>query len=126
MKFEPHNLNLVNEDLTIRLSFEQAKCIIFCEKAQRYHAYLTKKFTLNFTSVSATIAGITFQVLEETISVAKKIPMQGKKKFKGMTLDTSCYIYFLKPEYKNRKIGASIPSEYLLEPFENLLRIIWK
>jgi hypothetical protein len=43
-----------------------------------------------------------------------------------MPLDTSCYIDFLKPEYKNQKIGANIPSEYLLEPFEKILRIIQK
>ena len=43
-----------------------------------------------------------------------------------MRLDSSFYIDFLKPEYKNQKIGATIPSEDVLEPFENLLRVIWK
>jgi hypothetical protein len=33
---------------------------------------------------------------------------------------------FIKPEYQNQKIGADIPSEYLLEPFEKLLKIIRK
>jgi hypothetical protein len=126
MRFEPHDLKLVNADPMIRVSFEQAGCIRFCEKIQGYNAQLTKHFTLNFTGVSTTIAGITFQVSEETISAATEIPMQGEKWFKGMPLDTSCYIDFIKPEYRNRKIGASIPSEYLLEPFEKLLKIIQK
>jgi hypothetical protein len=65
-------------------------------------------------------------VSEETISVATEIPMQGEKWFKGMPLDTSFYIDFLKPEYKNQKIGASIPREYVLEPYEKLLRVIRK
>jgi hypothetical protein len=52
--------------------------------------------------------------------------VQGEKWFKGMPLDTSCYMDFIKPEYRNRKIGANIPSEYLLEPFEKLLKIIRK
>jgi len=52
--------------------------------------------------------------------------MQGEKWFKGMLLDTSCYLDFLKPEYRNWKIGSNIPNEYLLEPFEKLLRIILK
>jgi hypothetical protein len=52
--------------------------------------------------------------------------MQGEKWFKGMPLDTSCYIDFIKPEYRNWKIGANIPSEYLLEPFEKILKIIRK
>jgi hypothetical protein len=34
-------------------------------------------------------------VSEETISVATDIPMQGEKWFKGMSLDTSCYIDFM-------------------------------
>jgi hypothetical protein len=55
-----------------------------------------------------------------------EIPVQGEKWFKGMPLDTSCYIDFIKLEYRNQKIGATIPSEYLLEPFEKLLKIIWK
>jgi hypothetical protein len=31
---------------------------------------------------------------------------------------------FIKPECLNQKIGADIPSQYLLEPFEKLLKII--
>jgi hypothetical protein len=55
-----------------------------------------------------------------------KIPMQEEKWFKGIPLDTSCYTDFIKPEYRNQKIGANIPSEYLLEPFEKLMNIILK
>jgi hypothetical protein len=33
---------------------------------------------------------------------------------------------FIKPEYGNRKVGADIPSEYLLEPFEKILKTIRK
>jgi len=85
---------------------------------------LTKQFSLKFTGVSATIAGITFQVTEETISAVIEIPMQGGKWFKGISFDTSCYIEFIKPKFRNRKIGANIPSDYLLEPFEFFLKII--
>jgi hypothetical protein len=63
-------------------------------------------------------------VSEETKSAATEIPMQGEKWFKGMPLNTSFYIDFIKLEYKNWKIGAIIPNEYILEPFEKLLRII--
>jgi hypothetical protein len=75
VRFEPQDLKLINADLTIRVSFEQDGCICFCEKIQGYNVQLTKQFSLNFTGVSATIAGITFQVTEETISVATEIPM---------------------------------------------------
>ena len=70
VRFETQNLNLVNADPMIRVSFEQDGCIIFYEKVHGYNAQLTKQFALNFNGVSATIAEITFQVSEETILVA--------------------------------------------------------
>ena len=69
----------------------------FCERIQGYNVQITESFTLNFTGVSATIAGITFQVIEETMLVAMEIPLQEEKWFKGMPLDTSCYMDFIKP-----------------------------
>jgi hypothetical protein len=63
-------------------------------------------------------------VTEETLSAATEIPLHREKWFKGIPLDISCYKDFIKPECLNQKIGADIPSQYLLEPFEKLLKII--
>jgi hypothetical protein len=62
--------------------------------------------------------------MEETLSTVTKIPPCREKWFKGMPLDISCYMDFIKPECRNRKIGDDIPSQYLLEPFDKLLKII--
>jgi hypothetical protein len=43
-----------------------------------------------------------------------------------MPLDPSFYIDFLKPKYRKQKIGATIPREYVLEPYEKILRVIQK
>jgi hypothetical protein len=43
-----------------------------------------------------------------------------------MPLDISCYMAFIKLEYRNQKIRADIPSEYLLETFDKILKIIRK
>jgi hypothetical protein len=75
VRFEPQDLKLINADPTIRASFEQVICMHLCERIQGYNAQLVEQFTLNFTGVSATIAGITFQVTKETMSVATKIPL---------------------------------------------------
>jgi ATP-dependent RNA circularization protein (DNA/RNA ligase family) len=37
VRFEPQDLRLVNADPTIRISFEQVGCIIFCEKLHGYN-----------------------------------------------------------------------------------------
>jgi hypothetical protein len=77
VRFEPQSLDLVNANRMIRVSFEQAGCMRFCEKVQGYNVQLTKQFSLKFNGVSTTIVGITFPVLEETISIVTEIPMQG-------------------------------------------------
>jgi hypothetical protein len=126
VRFEPRDLELINEDPTIRVSFEQVVCMCFCERIKGYNAKLVEQFTLNFTGVGVTIVGITFQVTEETLSAATEIPPRKENWFKGMPLNISCYMDFIKHECRNRKIGANIPSQYLLEPFEKLLKVIIK
>jgi hypothetical protein len=124
LRYEPQEMTLVNSDPAYRVSFEQAGCMRFCERIQGYNVQLTKEFTLNFNGVNTIIAGVTFPVSEETISAATEIPIQGEKWFKGMPLELMFYIDFLKPQYRKQKIGATIPREYLLEPYEKLLRVI--
>jgi hypothetical protein len=41
-----------------------------------------------------------------------------------MPLDILCYEDFIKPNFLNGKIGAGVPSQYLWEPFQNLLKVI--
>jgi hypothetical protein len=124
LRYEPQSLTLVNSDPAFRVSFEQAGCIRFCEKIQGYNLQLTKEFSLNYNGVQTTIVEVIFPVSEETIVVATKIPIQGEKWFKGMPLDPVFYTDFLKPKYRKQKIGATIPREYVLEPYEKLLRVI--
>jgi hypothetical protein len=70
VRFEPQDLKLINVEPMFRVSFEQDGYISFYENIQGYNAQLTKQSTLNFTGVSATIVGISFQVIEETMSAA--------------------------------------------------------
>jgi hypothetical protein len=63
-------------------------------------------------------------VSEGKIVVSTKIPILGERWFKGIPLDSVFYIDFLKTKYRNQKIGATIPREYVLDPYEKLLRVI--
>jgi hypothetical protein len=98
VRFEPRDLELINEDPTIMAYFEQVVCMCFCERIQGYNMKLVEQFALNFIGVNATIARITFQVTKETLSAATEIPPRGEKWFKGMPLDISCYMDFIKLE----------------------------
>jgi hypothetical protein len=83
VRFEPQDLELINEDPKIRASFEQAGCMCFCERIKGYNVKLAEQFTLNFTGVSVTIVGITFRVTEETLSAATEIPHVEKNGLKA-------------------------------------------
>jgi hypothetical protein len=114
----------VNSYPAYRVSFEKAVCMRFYERVQGYNLQLTKQFSLIFNGVSTTIVGVTFLVSEETISATTEILIQGENWFKGIPLDPLFYIDFLKPKYRKKNIGATIPREYVLEPYEKILRVI--
>jgi hypothetical protein len=63
-------------------------------------------------------------VSKDSLVDATDIPSLGEIWFKGMPLDSIFYIDFLKPIYRSQNIGATIPREYVLEPYEGLLRVI--
>jgi len=83
-------------------------------------------FTLSFGRFCTVIAGVTFQVIEETLLAATEIPPRGEMWFKGIPLDARCYEYFIKPYYLNGKVEVGIPSRYLQEPFCKFLGAIRK
>jgi hypothetical protein len=58
------------------------------------------------------------------VATTTKIPVQGEKWFKGMPLDLIFYTDFLKPKYKKKKFGATIPRECILEHYEFFLRVV--
>jgi hypothetical protein len=72
VRLEPQDLALINEDSNVRAYFEQVGCMHYCEKIQGYNMKLDEQFALIFNGFCATIAGITFWVTEETLSVRQR------------------------------------------------------
>jgi len=62
--------------------------------------------------------------MEGTLSATTKIPLGGERWSKGMPLDVLCYEGFIKPNCLNWKIETSVPSRYLRDPFQKLLKVI--
>jgi ATP-dependent RNA circularization protein (DNA/RNA ligase family) len=60
VRFKPQYLRLVNVDPTIRVSFEQVGCIIFCEKLQGYNMQVAKEFALRFNGIKDKVGNIQF------------------------------------------------------------------
>jgi hypothetical protein len=110
---EPQNLTLVNEDMDDRASFELVRCMVYCKKIQGFNMNLAEQFSLRMNEFCTVIAGITFQVTEETQSATTEIPPHSERWSKGVTLDMLCYEEFIKPDFLNEKVEAGIPSRYL-------------
>jgi hypothetical protein len=108
VRFEPQYLRLVNADPTIRVSFEQVGCIMFCEKIQGYNMQVTKDFAFIFNGIGDKVGNIQFHVSEDTITASKEILAHGEKWFKGMPTGSSLLSFF-KPEIRNTDFGATIP-----------------
>jgi hypothetical protein len=119
---KPQTLTLINEDTDVRASFEQVGCMLFCKKIHGLNMKLTEQFALSFNGLCSVIVENTFQVTEKTLSVATKITLRSERWSKGIPLDVLCYEDFIKPYYLNRKFEVSIPSRYIQEPFQKLLR----
>jgi hypothetical protein len=74
---EPQRLTLVSEESDVRESFEQVRCMLFWKKIQGFNVRLEEQFALSFNGLHTVIAGNTFHVTEETLSVAMEIPLHG-------------------------------------------------
>jgi hypothetical protein len=74
VRSKPQELALISKDPKIRASFEHVGCIQFCENIKGYNAKLDEQFSLNFNGFCMTIAGITFRVMEETLSAVTELP----------------------------------------------------
>jgi hypothetical protein len=64
--------------------------------------------------------------MEETLSATRKIPMCGDRWSKFIPLDVLCYEEFIKPNCLNGKIRTSVPSRYIWDPFQKILKMIRK
>ena len=85
--------------------FKHVGCFEFCERVQQiqYHSELTRLFIKNLHDRQVTLAGVTFTMSTNVISVATRIPNVREKWFKEGNLDLSYYEPYLKPRYKDDK-----------------------
>ena len=68
-----------------------------------------KEFALSFNGIESKVGNMQFQVFEDTIVVSTEIHARREKWFKDMQLDMACYHEFLKLEFRNTKLRATMP-----------------
>ena len=100
VRIDPYDMQLLDSEHLIREAFQRAGCINFCQKMHRGHLEVAIEFALNFDGNKTKVGRLEFEVSENSISVATKIPNNGEKWFKAMTLNDSFSEEFIKPEYQ--------------------------
>jgi hypothetical protein len=80
-------MQLLDSEPLIREAFQRVGCINFCQKMQRGHPEVAREFALNFDGTKTKVGILEFEVSELSISAATKIPNNGEKWFKAMTLN---------------------------------------
>jgi hypothetical protein len=64
---------------------------------------------LNFNGVKTKVGTLEFEVTKQSISTTTKIPIQGEKWFKAMSLKSTFSKDFLKPEYQEDNLSKGVP-----------------
>ena len=83
LRYEPTDMNMINEDPKIVEVFRRTGCLQFCDKLQGYHVQVSKEFTLNFSGTTTKVGMLNLSITPEVIAVATGIPRGQEKWFKG-------------------------------------------
>jgi hypothetical protein len=68
VRFEPHDMQLLNSNPIFRESFQRVGCLTFCEKLQGGHMEVAKQFSMKFDGVKTRVGPLEFQVIEKTVA----------------------------------------------------------
>ena len=104
--------------------FKDAGCYRFCDKIQGSHQQLAESFDLSFDGSKAFIGKEQFQVDEALIAKVAELPRTGEKWFKTTIMKDVEFRSYLKPQDNNVVWKKSIPSTWLEEKWQQLLKAI--
>jgi len=107
--------------------FEHQSCYEFCQKVTevQFHHELAHLFVLHLHGDQVTLAGVTFTLTPETVSLATGIPNIGEPWHKKQHIDRHNYEPYIKPNCL-RQLKRVFPFRYLKDEYVPLMRLIMK
>ena len=107
--------------------FQHQSCYEFCEKVAsiQFHHELAHLFVLHLHGDQATLAGVTFTLTPETISLATGIPNIGEPWNKRQKIDRQHYEPYIKPGFL-RQLKRVFPFRFLKDEYAPLMKLIMK
>jgi hypothetical protein len=135
VRTEPVDMHLFETKPMEREVFQRMGCLSFYQNMQRGHPEVTRKFSLHFYGwntkvgdldifMNTKVGDLEFEVIEDSISSATKIPITSEKWFKAMDLNAAYAKDFLKPKHQDGDLSKGVPRNQLIEQFDKILRII--
>ena len=104
--------------------FKDAGCYKFCEKIQGSHQQVAEAFSLSFNGSKALIGKEDFIVDETLIAKVTELPTIREKWFKTTITKNVEFKSYLKPEHREVVWKKSVPSTWLEERWQQLLKSI--
>ena len=126
LRYEPSDMNLINEDPTIVEIFRRTGCLQFCERLQGCHVKVSKEFALNFSGTTTKVGILNLNITPEIIAAATWIPRGQEKWFKGFKFNMEECKEFIKLESSEIDLTNAIPRSGMKDNFSKLLLIIQK
>ena len=68
LRYEPSDMNLINEDPKVVEVFRRTGCLEFFQKLQGCHVQVSKDFTLNFNGTTIKVGIFNLTITPKTIS----------------------------------------------------------
>lgn len=108
---EPTSLAELQACPLVVTCFQHQSCYQFCEMVERvqYHHELARLFVLHLHNSQVTLAGVTFTLTPESISLATCIPNVGEQWNKRQQIDRENYEAYIKASYQ-RHLRDFFPS----------------
>ena len=104
--------------------FQDARCYRFCEKIQGSHQQVVEEFVLSFDGSKEIIGKEEFHIDEALITEVIELPSTGEKWFKTTIPKDVQFRSYLKPEHREVVWKKSVPSSWLEERWQQLLKAI--
>ena len=83
LRYEPSDMNLLNEDPISLEVFRRIGCLQFFPRLQGCHVQVSKEFSISFNVTTSKVGMLNLTVTPETIAATTGIPRGGEQWFKG-------------------------------------------
>jgi hypothetical protein len=124
VRTKPYYMHILNYEPLFKEAFHRVYCINLCQQMQRGNPKVAREFALNFNGTKTKVGRLEFYVLDNSISIATKIPNSGENWCKDISLNDSLSKEFLKPEYQEDNLSKGVPRSHMLEGFDKMLKVI--